>query len=412
VATVLKRREDIMSTTTLVLGGGFGGLACARTLRQRLPATDRVVVIDRADTFVVGATKTWTALGDRGVHTGTPRRRLLPAGVELVEAEVTAIDAGRRRIETSSGSLEADHLVIALGAEPDPSAVPGLDAAETFYTLEGAMRLAPRFVRFDSGKLVILIARPPFKCPPAPYEAALLFEAALRERGVRSRVGLEIWTAEPAPMPTAGAAMGGMIRAELERRGIGFHPRHAVVEVDVTSRVVRFGDGASASYDLLVAVPPHRVPRVVVDAGLAEAGGWIEVDPGTLEVQADGVAPHVHAIGDVTRLPLPGRYDPGTPLVLPKAGVFAAAQGEVVARRIAAAVAGTDDPTRFTGEGFCYLEVGEKHAIRAEGFFFALPHPVMQAAGATEDQFLDKLRWVEEWSGVFNRESAAGSPAP
>jgi sulfide:quinone oxidoreductase len=401
-----------MSTTTLVLGGGFGGLACARTLRERLAAPHRVVVIDRADRFVVGATKTWTALGDRAVHAGTPRRRLLPAGVELVEADVTTIDAGRRHVETSSGSFAADHLVIALGAEPDPSAVPGLDAAETFYTLEGAVRLAPRFARFDEGKLVILIARPPFKCPPAPYEAALLFEAALRERGVRSRVALEIWTAEPAPMPTAGAAMGGMIRAELERRGIGFHPRQAVVEVDAASGVVRFADGTSAPYDLLVAVPPHRAPRVVVDAGMAEAGGWIEVDPGTLEVRGNRVAPHVYAIGDVTRVPLPGRYDPNTPLVLPKAGVFAAAHGEVVARRIAAAVAGTDDPTRFTGEGFCYLEVGEKQAIRAQGSFFAMPHPVMQAAGATEDQFLDKLRWVEEWSGVLNRGSAAGSPAP
>src|SRR5262245_5755542 len=141
-----------MSTTTILLGGGFGGLACARTLRARLPAAHRVVVIDRADTFVVGATKTWTALGDRAAHPGTPRRRLLPAGVDLLQVDVMAIDAGRRRVETSFGSFAAEHLVIALGAEPDPSAIPGLDAAETFYTLEGAVRLAPHFARFDSGK--------------------------------------------------------------------------------------------------------------------------------------------------------------------------------------------------------------------------------------------------------------------
>jgi sulfide:quinone oxidoreductase len=329
-----------------------------------------------------------------------------------VEAEITAIDAARRRVETSSGSFAADHLVIALGAEPDPSGIPGLDAAETFYTDDGAMRLAPRLRDLRAGRLVILIARPPFKCPPAPYEAALLIDAALRERGVREQVALEVWTAEPAPMPTGGPQMGAMIRAELERRGIAFHPRHAVVEVQAASRTVRFADGGSTAYDLLVAIPPHRVPRVVVQAGLAEAGGWIDVDAATLAVRATGADSHVYAIGDVTRVPLPGRYDPSAPLVLPKAGVFAAAQGEIVARRIAASISGTEDFARFTGEGFCYVEVGAGRAIRAEASFFALPHPVMQAAAATAEQFLDKLRWVEEWSGGLSRESAGESPAP
>ena len=390
-----------MSTpdTTLILGGGFGGISCARALRARIPHPHRVVVVDRAPDFLVGATKTWVMLGERDAAAlRRPRPGLLGSGVEFVQAEVLAIDPARRRVETTAGSLDAGALVLALGADLDMDAVPGLaEAAGTFYTLEGAARLRARVDRLESGRVVILIPRVPFQCPPAPYEAAMLLDAALRRRGVREGVSLEIRTVEKAPMPTAGAAMGERIAEELKTRDIGFYPGRKTVAVDGAGHRVHFEDGSAAEYGLLIAIPPHRAARAAQGAGLLGPSGWIPVDPATLQVRVPGVADEVYAIGDVNGVGLPGRYDPGMPLSLPKAGVFAAAQGEVVARRIAARLLGEAAVAEFDGRGFCYLETGAGLAIRADGDFFALPHPAMSARPATAEQYRDKVAWVDGW---------------
>jgi sulfide:quinone oxidoreductase len=385
-------------STTAILGGGFGGLACARALRSRAPRDHRIAVVDRSADFLVGATKTWVMLGDRlPDQLRRARAALLPAGVTLSRADVQRVDASTRRVETSAGPLEADHLVLALGAELDMSAVPGLaQAAHSFYTLEDAVRLRDALEAFRGGRLVLLVARTPFACPPAPYEAALLLHAALLRRGLRANTRLEVWTVERAPMPTAGPGMGERIVGELTARDIGFHALQKVRAVDAGQRRIHFETG-EAGYDLLIAIPPHRVPQVVVEAGLADAAGWVPVKPKTLEVDSSAAASQVYAIGDLAGVPLPGRYDPALPLVLPKAGVFAAAQGEVVAARIAAALRGEPAAATFDGRGFCYIEVGEKRAMRGDGSFFDLPHPVMSAHPPDEAQYRDKLEWVTGW---------------
>lgn len=376
----------------LILGGGFGGLACAHELRRLAPGA-AVTLVDRSPSFVVGATQTWVMLGEgRPEEVARPRERLAKAGIELVQAEVTGIDPVARAVDTTQGRLEADFLVIALGADVDLDAAPGLSsAAETFYTLEGAARLRSRLEAFAGGRLVLLIPSVPFKCPPAPYEAALLLHDYLQRRGLRGATRLQLSTVEPAPMPTAGPAMGALIRDELAKRGIAYFPGREVERVDADARLVRFADGAEAPYDLLVAVPRHRPPAVVREAGLASEGGWIPVDPRTLETGHEGV----FAIGDVTVIPLPGRYSPDRPLVLPKAGVFAEAQGKVVAARIAACLRGRDPQAVFAGEGFCYLELGRSEAVRADGSFFALPHPAVSASPPSREHAEDKRRWVE-----------------
>jgi sulfide:quinone oxidoreductase len=162
--------------------------------------------------------------------------------------------------------------------------------------------------------------------------------------------------------------------------------------VDGTARRVVFEDGSEARYDLLVAIPPHEAPKVVRDAQLTNASGWIPVDPQTLQVKT--AAGEVYAVGDVTAVPLPGRYKPDVALSLPKAGVFAEAQGRVVAHQIAAKLLGAVPKETFDGAGYCYLETGGGRAVKADGSFFELPHPVMRKQPPDEAQFRDKLDWV------------------
>ena len=242
---------------------------------------------------------------------------------------------------------------------------------------------------------MILIPKVPFKCPPAPYEAALLLHHAFAARGLAGKVRLAIHTAEGAPMATAGPEMGQYIKAELAQRSIAYYPQRSTSRVDGTGQRVVFEDGSEARYDLLIAIPPHEAPKVVRDAQLTNQSGWIPVDPRTLQVKQPPDASEVYAVGDVTVVPLPGRYKPDVGLSLPKAGVFAEAHGRVVAHQIAAKILSRTPDEAFDGKGYCYLETGAKRAVKADGSFFEMPHPIMQKRPADEVQFRDKLDWVE-----------------
>jgi len=382
------------ASTTLILGGGFGGISAANALRRLLPPEHEIAVVDQTSHFYVGAGKTWVALGERTYEQiSRPRAELLVPGVRFVQTRVAALELAERRVVTEQGALGFDQLVIALGADLNPAAVSGLAAAaHTFYTVEGAERLRPVLEQFSGGDLVILIPKAPFKCPPAPYEAAMLLHAAFTARGLAGKARIAVCTVEPAPMPTAGPEIGQYIRSELAQRGIDYQPQKKTVRVDGAARRVVFEDGSEAGYDLLVAIPPHEAPKVVRDAQLTNASGWIPVDPQTLQVKT--VAGEVYAVGDVTAVPLPGRYKPDVALSLPKAGVFAEAQGRVVAHQIAAKLLGAVPKETFDGVGYCYLETGGGRAVKADGSFFELPHPVMRKQPPDEAQFRDKLDWV------------------
>ena len=384
------------ASTTLILGGGFGGIAAANSLRPLVPREHEIVVIDKSPSFHVGAGKTWVMLGERTMEQiSRPRKNLLDRGIGFLEANILSIDLERKVVATGSETLRWDYLVIALGADLNVASVPGLaEGAQTFYTLEGAQRLQDVLRDFNGGDLAILIPKMPIKCPPAPYEAAMLLRHAFEVRGVADRVRIAIYTVEATPMATAGAEMGQYVRSELARRSIGFHPQKRVLRIDSAGRRLSFEDGIEVGYDLLVAVPPHEAPKAVRDAQLTNHSGWIPVDPLTLKVTAIRGSSDVYAVGDITSVLLPGRYKPDVALSLPKAGVFAEAHGRVAAHQIAGKILGRESSETFDGRGHCYLETGGGQAIKADGAFFELPHPVMQTQSPDEMQFRDKLAWV------------------
>ncbi len=175
-------------------------------------------------------------------------------------------------------------------------------------------------------------------------------------------------------MPVAGPALGDAVKQMLAGKNVVFHPLHKLTTVNPTTCELAFDGKESFMYDLLVAIPPHCGPRLAREAGLANEAGWIPVDRTTLATKHA----NVYALGDVTAIPVPGRWKPDVPLMLPKAGVFAHAQAQVVARRLAAEIIGARTQETFCGDGYCMLEAGEDLAGFAFGNFFGEPSPQVE----------------------------------
>lgn len=356
--------------TILILGGGIGGQVAANRLRRLLGEQHRIVLVDQEPTFTFPPSLLWMIVGAREpAQFSRDLDRLARKGIEVVLAEVTAIDPETRRVKTSAGELAGDYLIIALGAELAHGAVPGWKpSAINFYCLKGAEMTRAALASFQGGRLCLAVAATPYKCPAAPYEAAMLIADYFSRRGIRDKVDLHVYTPEPLPMPVAGPVLGAAVREMLERRGIGFHPNLKLERIDGDLRTLVFAGGERAGFDLLLGVPPHRAPSVAREAGLAEETGWIPVDPRTVRTRHE----RVYAIGDITTIMLPV----GKPL--PKAGVFAHHEAETVARNIAEEIRGRQPGHAFDGRGYCFVELGGGLAGFASGKFYETPEPVVK----------------------------------
>ncbi len=355
-----------MPENVLILGGGVGGVAVANALRRRLPRGHRITLVDREASFSLAASFLWVMTGARRPEqVSRPLQGLARKGIEVVRGVVQRILPERREVVVDGSSLRADHLVVALGAEFALDAIPGLSAAgHTFCTLDGAVRLRDALAAFRGGRIVLLTAAPAYKCPAAPYEAAMLIEADCRHRGIRDGTDLALYSAEPGPMGVAGPEVSKAVRGMVEQKGVRYHPEHQVSRVE--GGAVHFTNGIRAPFDLLVYVPSLRPPRALAESGLVDESGWVRVDRQTMQTKFPGV----HAIGDVTLIPL----SMGKPL--PRAGVFAHRQAEVVARNIAGAA--PQGAVRFDGHGSCFIETGDGKAGYGAGDFYAEPSPAVR----------------------------------
>jgi len=372
IATPRVRRMRVV-----VLGAGFGGLELTSRLAGELGPEGEVVLIDRSDGFVFGFSKLDVMFGraqpEAVLH---PYRDLVKPGVRFVNADVQAIDPAARRVETSAGAFEADMLVVALGADLDPAATPGLlEGGHEFYTEEGAFALQDVLAGFDGGRVIVGVLSAPFKCPPAPSETALMLHDHLVQRGCRDRSEISLVMPLPVPIPPSPAASEALLAAFAER-DIAWFPNVLVASLDPERRVAQVADGTELDYDLFLGVPVHRAPAVVVEAGMT-VDGWIPVDALTLETRFPGV----YAVGDVTSV--------GTP----KAGVFAEGQAAVVADRILARARGEAEEATYGGRGVCYLEFGEGRVAEVAVTFLSGQAPFGDFAAASEAIAADKVEF-------------------
>ena len=376
-----------MGKRIVILGGGSGGLVVANRLRKTLRKDNDIVLVDREKNHLFSASLLWLMVGwRREEQIQKPLSLLRKKGINFLNAVVQRIDFDNRTVSTSEGETPFDYLVIALGASTFPERMPGFtEAAYNLYDLEGAERIRKTIENFASGRVVVLVSSMPFKCPAAPYEAALLLSAYFAKR--RRDIEVEMVTPEPLPMGVAGPEVSNMVVSLLQSKGIRFTPQHQAVKIDPAKKEITFQKGETLSYDLLVGIPPHGVPSVLEGSSILGESGWVKVNPRTLTTNPEDV----YALGDVTSILLPV----GKPL--PKAGVFAHYQADVVAHNIEAKIKGVSSRKEFDGRGACFIELGDGKAGYATGNFYTEPKPVVNLKKPSRLRHWQKVLFEKWW---------------
>lgn len=378
-----------MAKTILILGGGMGGLAAANEVRRKLSGEHKIILIDQNDHHFFYPSLLWVLEGKRRPDQIVKSFGSLNGrGIEFHLAKVEKIDLAEKKVQAGGRTYSYDYLVIALGAELDYAAIPGLTAAECLYDLDGILSAREKLDCFTGGKILVVVAGAPFRCPAAPYEAALTLNAILKKKGLREKVDLRLFTVEDQPMPVAGPKIGAAVRQMIEAQGIKYYPKHKLAALDGSKKEAVFDNGERSNFDLILIVPPHKAPAVVKEAGLLGETGWIPVDPGTLAAKPPGV----YAIGDITGIKLPNGK------ALPKAGVFAHFEAEVVAQRIADDLEGRSPAKKFNGFGACFLETGDDRAGMAFGDFYGAPDPKVTMLPPMRVWHWAKIIFEQWWS--------------
>ncbi len=336
-----------------------------------------VTLIDKSDAFVFGYSKLDVMFGRTSLDAvRLPYREIAKPGVRFVQETITAIDPETRIVTTDAGVHEADTLVVALGADYDFDATPGLlEAGNEFYSVAGAARLAEILPTFKSGRAIIGVCGAPFKCPPAPSETALLLHDYLSTRGLRDACEISFVLPLGSPVPPSPETSEALVAA-FEERGIEFVPGRRVASLDAARSVAVLDDGSEMPYDLFLGVPKHRAPDAVIASGMTE-DGYVPVNSATLETRF----PDVYAVGDVTTAGVP------------KAGVFAEGAAKVVAKSLIARVRGGEQPAPFDGRGICYIEFGAGRIGRVEVDFLSGPKPTGQFGAPSEALVAEKTRF-------------------
>jgi len=374
--------------TVLILGAGFAGLELATRLSEDVPDEVEVTIIDSSDAFVFGFSKLDVMFGrDDPANVRLPYSRLDKPSVRFVQDRIVSIDAQHRRVTTDTAQYDPDILVVALGADLDPTATPGLvEEGSEFYSVSGAARVRELLSGFEGGDVVIGVLGNFYKCPAAPYEAALMLHDYLEQRGLRAESTIKVINPMATPIPISPEASAGIIAA-LAERDIDWWPQSEVTTLDPTSKVATLEDGRTARYDLFLAIPVHRAPRVVEESDLAE-DGWVAVDHTTFATRFE----NVYAVGDVTSAPVP------------RVGAIAEGEARTLADVLVHQLRGGTPPEPYRGVATCYIEFGGTKVARFDANFLSGPSPFGTFTEASEAVAASKVEFGasrrQRWFGI------------
>ena len=362
-----------MGKEILILGAGFGGLEAASILRERLDDSHRITLIDKNDHFIIGFSKFEVMFGRQTAgQVKAYYADLAHDGVEFIRDTIETIDPERRTVTTRSASFGYDHLIVGLGAELVPEATPGfVEGGYEFYSLAGAERLYPVLDGFTAGTILLSVFGKPYKCPPAPFEAAFQLHDFFTAKGVRDAIELKMLIPAPVPMPNARGATE-QLRRRFKERNITLLTEHKVTGLDPAAKLAQVQGREPLAYHLFIGVPLHRAPQVVRDSALGQ-GGWIKVNRDTLATGFE----NVYAVGDVTQIPVGD-------VAVPKAGAFAEAAARVVASNIVHKITGQGRPVTFEAAGTCFLEFGGRQVAQISANYLGGPEPQAVLEGPSE----------------------------
>ncbi len=340
----------------LILGAGTGGTIVANMLRHELNRGDwAITVIDKSAQHLYQPGLLFIPFRLYGYETAAdvarPIEKPLPKHVDLVRAEITAIDTDGKRVKTSAGDYHYDWLISSLGCDIAPDEVEGLPEALgrnafTFYSLEGALRMQQALDEMNEGRLVINIAEMPIKCPVAPIEFAFLADYYFQLKEIRDRIDITLVT------PFSGAftkpVANSVLTKTAKEKGVRIVPNFSIERVDADNKSIHAYEGTSLDYDLLCIVPPNLGPRVLDEAGLGDGTGYALTDPRTLKSRK---ADRVFVIGDNSNV------------ATSKAGSVTHFEAETVVNNVLREIEGKKSLPSFDGHANCFIETGHHKAM-------------------------------------------------
>ena len=366
-----------MRQHVLILGAGFAGLELATRLSETLADAVDVTLLDRNDSFYFGFSKLEVMLGrESSDAVRLPYGDIAKDGVQFRQETVTGIDPVARQVATDAGTYNADFLVVAMGADYDMAATPGLEeGGHEYYTLAGAERLRDALADFGGGRVLVSVLGQPFKCPPAPFEGSFLLHEHFTRQGIRDAVQMATTYPMQRPVPVTGE-VSQMFRDGLASRRIEELPQHLVTSID--ARVAHLASGETLPYDLVGGIPVHRAPDPLAASGLAP-DGWVPIDQANLRTRF----PRVYAAGDVS----------SGPRTVPKAGIFAESAALVIADDIAADISGGEPPAPYEASGVCYAEFGDGLVSKVDVNFLRREAPSAQRHDPSREYAVEKAEF-------------------
>ncbi len=382
----------------MILGAGFGGLTAANMLRKGLSAEHHIVVIDKKDYFLMGVVNLWILGGNRRLEDSkVSLSNLKNKGIEFLQDDVIQIDFHKKIVRTKlSKQIEYDYLILGLGVDFAIEQINGFTENRGFnlYDATQVPKLREKILSIKNGNIAICITDIPYKCPPAPYEASLIIDDILTQSGIRDSINMDLYTPTQIALPVAGPKISQDVVNLLNRHNINFHPLHKLKRV-INEKELEFGNGDRMDYDVLIGIPPHKIPMMVANSpGLLKEGeNWINVDKFTLRTNYE----NVFAIGDVTEIKV-NQY-----VAIPKAGIFAEAEAKVVSQQIIDEITNNNKSQnpRFDGKGYCFMEIGGKKAGYITADFYNEAGPITKLEPPSQELYEKKIDFersrLAEW---------------